>query len=951
MSQRQQIEFEGLDLSTPAAAASPGACRVLEGAVRPIGRRGWVPAAQPSAESPTGLLGTARQPREGGSRLIVLRKGSAASNTTNDRLLAVDPNNFFAETTLKTFGSADDTRSIDSAAVTPDTVIALISGSGVETPEKLLLVRGDTVTELPWPKPPVIRISWSERSGDQYVEEGEYVFRVAWRLEDGTVGPASGPILSSTGEPVDEDNGFEAEITLHQYPDGQPSSAWQDRIAGLTVIVHPRAETGTATQVSALNVPGYRVTGWESIPSTGDKIKWSDPLEGIISSDEHVTTTLVHHDPRAGALYSYNKRLVLADVEYDPEKPLLNHMIRGGGSGTDYHLTMRVRIETSQGVITRYADPIGFSTNAAQSAQLEGSLIWYRDSRALSWTWLLASDYDGSNFDSATWEEVVVPDTPNEFQEARNANFAYVEVPYQFIDLLSRSKSTSDVTSDGGWTDKLKSEREEEKEPSSNKDDSTGNNPPHDAVLDLSSAAIIGANENVVKARYEIKREIVEEEEGAGDADATATITVSVQDSNGNKLDSQTFDAPMTVDSTQWVELDNFDPAKADQLRVETDATASATASGDDYAHAKGLAEAKTVEIDIADAGAAATTVSTDRSGDHAETDRDPNRIVWSEPLRPLDLRVENLTFAGDHDQDGVMALASNARPVSEGQYGQYPIIALCQESIWALEVGSGSFVQAVTPIATDQGLVGRHAVTEVGQSVVAATQRGIVELRPNVDAVLSKPLHDPGKTFLGGLDAETRVDYYTDQSQGRRELWVTHGSETYVFSIDAASWSTLDQTRDDLARVGEQLYGVDGSGTLQSEGAGTASNTVSIETVATGLSNRSQLKRLRDAWVNMGQPPAKANDQYFMVRSHDETAKGLDYMTNLRQAMRLARGHVQAVSFYVQAVAGTDVTFIGVGVQFEERSPGRPLPAVTVDETTVGPNASKSDLDAEVNW
>lgn len=964
MPQRTRLSFQGLDRASPADRADPGACRVLDGAVAPEGRRGWVPAARPSGTAvtlddtqvsgfeitasfstpPQGGLSLAEQVQDRGSRVLFLRKGSDAQNTSNDRLLAADPSSGLAETALTELDGADDTREIQADTITKDTVVGVTSGSGVGTPESLLLLRGDSVTKMPWPKPPTFSVSWSERTGENFVPQGTYVVRLAWRLEDGTVGPASGPYVTTTPDPSG-DNGFEAKITIEGYPSGQPSSAWTDRIAGLTVIVHPEATTDAAA-VEALDVPGYRVTGWEGVPSQSDTTTWADSLEGIISGTAHEEHTLVHHNLSAGAVFSYNKRLILGDTEYDLEAPLLDHMIKGGGTGTDYHLTMRVRVQTSQGVITRYSAPIGFAASDATNVEVRGGIIYYRDGRALTWKWLVAQDYTGSNFDSATWEEASVQGTPNELQEAASSNFAYVTLPSQYVDLTARTFSDVDVTGNANWTDDLKSEETESDTP---RGSTSSSDTPHDAKLDLVGNNVISSSENLTQARFTVTLSVTEDERGAGRASASADITVSVLDANGNTLDQATRSIDTVQGTTEVIVLDGFQPANAEQLRVETEASASANASGDDSATASGAASAGPVEIEVADESGG-STVSVDRSAAHAETDRDPNRLVWSEPLRPLDLRAENVEYAGGDDRDSILGLASNAAEVSEGQYGDYPLLVLGRRSIRALSVGTDPFIVSSEVIAPDFGMVGRGAYCNANGPVLVATERGVAELTPTLQGYVSSPLHDPGGTFLGSLGAGTELAFYTDRQAGRREVWVCTNDKTYVRSSGGA-WSTLAQPRQDSARLGASLYGLDDDGTLRVEGVGEGGNTVTIRTAPSGLGAPSSVKRVRDAWVIMGHPPDPGQETYFLLLSHHETTQGIDYTTDLRAAMRLDRGLAQAFSTYLKAACRPDVTLIGVGLQHETRRPGRPLASLQLDEAQLGPAATKADLDAEVSW
>ena len=931
MSDQTSIPFAGLDLKNAAAHAPEGACRVLDGVVGPEGENGWVPAHEADAPGVPDLQSLARQPQEQSSRILAIRSGSP------DELVAIDPDTYNV-TTLRALTGSDDTRAVQSATVSQDTIAAVTSGSGVGSPEQLLIVRGDDVTDLPWPKPPTFSVQWKKRSGDDYAPAGTYVFRLAWRLEDGTLGPASGPLLTTT--PIAEgDATYEAELEITGYPDGQPSGGWADRVEGLTVIVHPEAAVTSATDVSAPDVPGFRVSGWDGVPAVGDTTTWSDSLEGIISAESHDTRTLVHHNVNAGAVYAFNGRLLMGDVAYDYEDPLLKQMVAGADGGTDYHLTMRVAIETNQGTIVRYADPLGFSASAARSAEIRQGLLFYRDSRARSWAWLVSEDYTG-DMSAATWRRVEVQGTASELSAAGNANFAYVEPDRSSVDLATLSIATTDVTNDTAWTDPRSSSVSADAFSDPNPEDDP-NDVNNNATLDVQTN-VLGTDEELSLARFDLTARVSLITKGGGYGSGSATVVVSIEDGSGNTLDSETVnvreDGEFNIEQPT-VQLNDFPVGDAEILRVETTATAQATANGGS-AQVDSTAEVTLVEVDVSDSSTSGDTVPVDRDAANAKRDRDSTRLVWSEPQRPLDLPVENVVYVGENEDDPIMALTSNAAPVSEGQYGDYPILALGRRSIWSLQVGGdGAFVQGVSPIAPDMGIVSRKAWANANGPVLAVTDRGVVPLTPEVGETLSSQLHDG--TFLPEMGADTTVGFFSDE--GRREVWVRHQDRTFVYSFPQGAWSTLPADRADWTRLDGSLYGVTPAGELQIEGAASSTYDVVIETAPSFLGAPSVLKRLRDLWLVQGTPPPKENKQYLHVRSIADTAVGLDYTTDVSITMRMGRGVVVAMSVWLMADAQPGATFSGVGVRYDLRDGNTPRSPVNDEGKILGRDAAPS--------
>jgi hypothetical protein len=881
----------------------------------------------------TGLQSLSKQPLDNSPRLLAIQGGSP------DTIEAIDPATWGTQT-LESLSGSDNTRRLKTATVSRDTAVAITSGTGIGTPETLKIIRGDTVTNLPWPAPPQFSVTWSKRE-EGGAPAGTYVIRLAWRMEDGTVGPASGPLLTTTPE-VDTDATYGATISVDGYPGGKPSGGWPDRIEGLAIIVHPEAASSSATDVSAPDVPGYRVSSFDGLPDVGTTTTWKDSLESIIAAQSHDTRTLVHHGISAGALYSFNGRLILGDVAYDYERPQLAHMVSGADGGTDYHLTMRVDIETSQGTITRYAEPLGFSTSAADNVQMRQGTIFYRDRRARSWAWLVSQDYTG-DIDAATWKTVQVQGTEAELKEAGNANFSYVEPGRDTISITTFGVTSKNVTDNSNWTGNFSSSSTEI---DSQDADSPGTEETNTTDLDVETN-ILGTDEDLSAVRVDLRCYVDVSASGGGYGSGDATISIGVLDGTGdsaNVLDSRTFSADKDTSVTGVKELSDFAAADAVAVRIETSADADATANGGSCTTTAG-AEALDVDLDIVQRSGG-TTEATDQAADSAERDRDATRLVWSEVNRPLDLPIENVAYVAEDADDPILAITSNAAPVSEGQYGDYPLLVLGRQSIWSLQTGSDPFVQGVSPIAPDMGVVSRTGFTNANGPVYVATDRGIARLTPTVDGVVSTQLHDGN--FLDGLGPDTSLGYFTSE-QGRREVWVATGGSVYVFSQGAQAWSTLPASRGRWARLEEELYGLDGGEAVLEGGGGSTYSTV-IETAPCFLGAPSSAKRLRDVWLIQGARPTSST-QLLHVRGVGDGAYGLDYATDLSVTMRLSRGLVQAASFWLKSNAGEAATFSGVGVRYEYRDRRRPNAPVTDDGQLLGASATQSDLDTDLNW
>ena len=95
----------------------------------------------------------------------------------------------------------------------------------------------------------------------------------------------------------------------------------------------------------------------------------------------------------------------------------------------------------------------------------------------------------------------------------------------------------------------------------------------------------------------------------------------------------------------------------------------------------------------------------------------------------------------GDKITDGtIRAFASAARPISEGQAGQFPLYVFASDGVWALSVGADGKFMAPASVQRDVLLEGTKPVN-TDDSVLFLCPRGIVSLRGGSAKVLSLPL------------------------------------------------------------------------------------------------------------------------------------------------------------------------------------------------------------------
>ena len=202
-----------------------------------------------------------------------------------------------------------------------------------------------------------------------------------------------------------------------------------------------------------------------------------------------------------------------------------------------------------------------------------------------------------------------------------------------------------------------------------------------------------------------------------------------------------------------------------------------------------------------------------DEATTNATRDHDPNRMLVSEPFAPRDLPARLALYVSVSDADPIMGFAANTVPVSEGQYGETPLLVLNRRTVKALvldSTGGVLFARAV-PLA-ERGSISRYGFTNGEGVVFFASDDGVWTLTPQQSpSPLSAKIHghESIADILDDLDFDTALAYI-DDARGHREVWVGTGARTWAYSLGYGRWFTMNRLRDAFHRIGSSLYGHD---------------------------------------------------------------------------------------------------------------------------------------------
>lgn len=848
--------IRGLDLTTPGHQLPSGACRLLWDLV-PTGRGDGAVWEVPKVATDTGVENLLSIGRHTEGRLIGVRA---------DEVVVINPNNGYAETQVWSLPD-DTTRRATFAQVEESTLVGLVTGPDVRTPELLIEVQGTTATKAQWPPLPLLTVDVEELETNTDNEHddlvpGFYGFRWAWELQDGSIGPA--PMMAWVYSDAFR---WQARVTVERYRRPLPD-LWRDRIRNLVLIAHAPTVSDQRVTTKAHETTGRIVKRIQQF-DVGDGFTFSASTEDILADTLYDGSGLKAHEVRAGTTMAYNQRALLGDAEYDLARPNLKDQLnwRDGdenAGGDDYHVLLEVSVETKGGTITRLSEPVPFDATNIEFVSLRWSHLTYPDPRATEYQWYVSGNYTG-DISAADWEVPTFLGSNRKFEDAPGLGVAFDALTQGSRDFTNRGGETIELFWQRRFTQSTKPEPafngftgadfRLNKDVTDNAGELRNEQASATEVVEFGELMPLNAG-TINKFVFDAELEADISSDGTVLSDAEATFTVEVRTGDGTVLASDSRTASVSDSGNEkllptGITLGGWTAGEAHDLRLKLECDVQAEdGSPGDFSPAVSEAYVRLYNGNLTlDRAADTSTTALSRS---TTNDTNPSRIIWSETATPLDLDPANVVYAGERDR--VMALAPTGQEVSASQYGEYPLIAFGESSVRLLRIGQEPFVQGVDVLTVDQGIVGRRAATTVDGRVVAALDGGVYAFSPQLEQPsLSRPLNDVDEEFLRSLGPDVAVGHYKNVERGRNDVWVAAGGRVWNYSIDQGAWSALRRQRQDFAlRPGEE-YAVRADGALVREGATEGEGQVNVQTAVLQAGPLGSLKRMRQ--VQLRQP------------------------------------------------------------------------------------------------
>lgn len=188
----------------------------------------------------------------------------------------------------------------------------------------------------------------------------------------------------------------------------------------------------------------------------------------------------------------------------------------------------------------------------------------------------------------------------------------------------------------------------------------------------------------------------------------------------------------------------------------------------------------------------------------------EPNKIYTSEVDNPFYFPLAGINTVG---VGKIVGISSTTQALSQGQFGQFPLLVFATDGIWAMEVSSTGLYSTKQPMSRDV-CSNPSSITQIDNAVVFVSDKGVMIVSGNEVSSISSELDGssfdknsvkmldrllekeglisevgeklPAKMFFSGC----KIAY--DYPNSRLILFRDDKSYAYVYSLYSRSWATM---------------------------------------------------------------------------------------------------------------------------------------------------------------
>lgn len=168
--------------------------------------------------------------------------------------------------------------------------------------------------------------------------------------------------------------------------------------------------------------------------------------------------------------------------------------------------------------------------------------------------------------------------------------------------------------------------------------------------------------------------------------------------------------------------------------------------------------------------------------------------IVTSEVNNPFVFRAEGYNRIGTGN---VIGMCTMTTALSQGQFGQYPLIVFTTQGIWAMSVNNTGLFSSIQPMSREVANESNPAITEVDGAVFFASSKGLMLIQGSQVSCVSKQLSGRDGSRSGVPFVEYLKDAFIAYDYRDSLLWIfniEYGFEEYcyIYNISSGTFSEM---------------------------------------------------------------------------------------------------------------------------------------------------------------
>lgn len=174
-----------------------------------------------------------------------------------------------------------------------------------------------------------------------------------------------------------------------------------------------------------------------------------------------------------------------------------------------------------------------------------------------------------------------------------------------------------------------------------------------------------------------------------------------------------------------------------------------------------------------------------------------PNKIVTSEVGNPFIFKAEGYNTVGTGRIIGVSTLT---QALSQGQFGQYPLLVFATDGIWAMSVNGTGLYATIHPMSREVALESNPCITQTDGAVFFASKKGLMVVTGNTVKCVSEQLSGKTNTFsVGEENMISDMGHFCEYLERAfiaydyRDslLWIFNNSysDCYIYSIKSGTF------------------------------------------------------------------------------------------------------------------------------------------------------------------